>query len=115
MKAAVARGLGKTDLAGVHVAIQGVGSVGGGLARHLATAGARLTLADKDADRARALRDLKRIGYYRLSGYAYVLRRPGTGPQLPGARPRSDDVARTRERTVRQRDAAGGSRPERFL
>ncbi len=55
VKAAVARGLGKTDLAGVHVAIQGVGSVGGGLARHLAAAGARLTLADKDADRARAL------------------------------------------------------------
>lgn len=55
VKAAVARALGKTDLAGVHVAIQGVGSVGGGLARHLAAAGARLTLADKDADRARAL------------------------------------------------------------
>ena len=55
VKAAVARGLGKTDLEGVHVAIQGVGSVGGGLARHLAAAGARLTLADKDADRARAL------------------------------------------------------------
>ncbi|MFM7028639.1 MAG: Leu/Phe/Val dehydrogenase [Chakrabartia sp.] len=55
VKAAVARALGKTEMTGVHVAIQGVGSVGGGLARHLAAAGARLTLADKDADRARAL------------------------------------------------------------
>lgn len=55
VKAAVQRGLGKNDMAGVHVAIQGVGSVGGGLARHLAAAGARLTLADQDAARAQAL------------------------------------------------------------
>src|SRR3546814_557442 len=40
---------------GVHVAIQGVGSVGGGLARLLATDGARLTLADVNADKAKAL------------------------------------------------------------
>jgi leucine dehydrogenase len=55
VKAAVKRALGKDDLSGVHVAIQGVGSVGGGLARHLATAGARLTLADRDAAKAAAL------------------------------------------------------------
>jgi leucine dehydrogenase len=55
VKAAVQRALGKADLADVHVAIQGVGSVGGGLARHLAAAGARLTLADQDAARAQAL------------------------------------------------------------
>jgi len=55
VKAAVRRALGKDDLVGVHVAIQGVGSVGGGLARHLAAAGARLTLADRDAKRAQAL------------------------------------------------------------
>lgn len=55
VKAAVQRALGKDDMAGVHVAIQGVGSVGGGLARHLAAAGARLTLADQDAARAQAL------------------------------------------------------------
>ncbi len=55
VKAAVRRALGKDDLAGVHVAIQGVGSVGGGLARRLAADGARLTLADADADRATAL------------------------------------------------------------
>jgi leucine dehydrogenase len=40
---------------GVHVAIQGVGSVGGGLARLLAKDGARLTLADVNADKAAAL------------------------------------------------------------
>ena len=44
--------LGTNDLHGVHVAIQGVGSVGGGLARYLAAEGAKLTLADVDAQRA---------------------------------------------------------------
>ena len=55
VKAAVKRGLGRDNVAGVHVAIQGVGSVGGGLARRLAAEGARLTLADFDRDRADAL------------------------------------------------------------
>jgi leucine dehydrogenase len=55
VKAAVKRGLGKDSVAGVHVAVQGVGSVGGGLARLLAEEGARLTLADVNAERAAAL------------------------------------------------------------
>jgi leucine dehydrogenase len=55
VKAAVRRALGKNDMRGVHVAIQGVGSVGGGLARHLAADGARLTLADRDHAKAAAL------------------------------------------------------------
>jgi leucine dehydrogenase len=55
VKAAVQRGLGKDSVAGVHVAIQGVGSVGGGLARLLAAEGAKLTLADVNAERAAAL------------------------------------------------------------
>ena len=55
VRAAIARALGKDSAAGVHVAIQGVGSVGGGLARLLAKDGARLTLADADAKRAKAL------------------------------------------------------------
>jgi leucine dehydrogenase len=42
-------------MAGVHVAVQGVGSVGGGLARRLAADGAKLTLADVNADKAQAL------------------------------------------------------------
>jgi len=55
LKAAVRRALGKDSLKGVEVAIQGVGSVGGGLARLLATEGARLTLADINRARAERL------------------------------------------------------------
>lgn len=55
VKAAVKHRLGADSLAGVHVALQGTGSVGGGLARLLAAEGARLTLADVDAGRAAAL------------------------------------------------------------
>ena len=57
VKSAAKRGLGTDDMKGVRVAIQGVGSVGGGLARLLAKDGAVLTLADVDAARARALAD----------------------------------------------------------
>ncbi|MBX9815550.1 MAG: amino acid dehydrogenase [Proteobacteria bacterium SG_bin5] len=55
VKAAAKRGLGAGDMKGVRVAIQGVGSVGGGLARLLANDGAELILADVDAARAQAL------------------------------------------------------------
>jgi leucine dehydrogenase len=55
VQAASERMTGRAGVADVHVAIQGVGSVGGGLARHLAKAGARLTLADADSARAAAL------------------------------------------------------------
>jgi leucine dehydrogenase len=55
VKAAVKRALGKDSLAGLHLAIQGAGSVAGGLARRAAAEGARLSIADIDAGRARAL------------------------------------------------------------
>jgi leucine dehydrogenase len=55
VKAAGEHAFGSADLSGVHVAIQGVGSVGGGLARYLAAEGAKLTLADVDAARVDAL------------------------------------------------------------
>ncbi|QNA84104.1 Glu/Leu/Phe/Val dehydrogenase [Sphingomonas sp. So64.6b] len=55
VKAAAQRGLGADSMKDVHVAIQGVGSVGGGLAKLLARDGARLTLADVNTDRAKAL------------------------------------------------------------
>jgi leucine dehydrogenase len=55
VKAAAKRALGSDDVKGMHVAIQGVGSVGGGLARYLAADGAKLTLADVNADRAAEL------------------------------------------------------------
>ena len=57
VRAAVEQALGQSDMRDVHVTIQGVGSVGGGLARHLAKDGARLTLADVNAERARTLAD----------------------------------------------------------
>ena len=55
VKAAAKRVLGAESIAGVHVAVQGVGSVGGGLARYLAADGAKLTIADVDNVRATAL------------------------------------------------------------
>ncbi len=53
MRAAVAHRLGKHDFRGVHVAIMGLGSVGGALAEKLAVAGAKVTVADIDEARAR--------------------------------------------------------------
>lgn len=55
VKAAIRRALGRDDTRGAHVAIQGVGSVGGGLARRLAADGAKLTIADVDRERAERL------------------------------------------------------------
>jgi leucine dehydrogenase len=52
IKAAVRRALGKDSLSGLHVAIQGAGSVAGGVARRAAGEGARISLTDIDADRA---------------------------------------------------------------
>ncbi|WP_375249347.1 Glu/Leu/Phe/Val dehydrogenase [Sphingomonas sp.] len=55
VKAAARRGLRTDDMKGVRVAIQGTGSVGGGLARLLAKDGAVLTIADVDQARAEEL------------------------------------------------------------
>lgn len=55
IKAAVQHKLGKDGVKGVHIAIQGTGSVGGGVARLLAKDGAKLTLSDINEDRAAAL------------------------------------------------------------
>nr|WP_221227453.1 Glu/Leu/Phe/Val dehydrogenase dimerization domain-containing protein [Stakelama sediminis] len=52
VKAAAKRALGADSMQGVRVAVQGVGSVGGGLAKRLAADGAILTLADVDTARA---------------------------------------------------------------
>ncbi len=57
VKAAVKRALGKDSLAGLHIAIQGAGSVASGLARRAAAEGARLSIADINTDRVRALAD----------------------------------------------------------
>jgi leucine dehydrogenase len=55
--ATVKRALKRETVRGVAIAIQGVGSVGGGLARWLAKDGALLTLADANQSRAEALAD----------------------------------------------------------
>ncbi len=53
LKAAVRSRLGTDDLTGLRVAIQGVGSVGFRLAKHLTDAGARLWVTDIHPDQAR--------------------------------------------------------------
>jgi leucine dehydrogenase len=55
--AAAQRALGASDMKGVRVAVQGLGSVGGRLARMLAADGAVLTVADVDAARAQRFAD----------------------------------------------------------
>jgi leucine dehydrogenase len=47
--------LGRGDLRGLHVAVQGVGHVGAHLARELAQAGAQLTISDVDPARGHAI------------------------------------------------------------
>jgi leucine dehydrogenase len=55
IKAAVRRALGKDSLSGLHIALQGAGSVAGGVARQAAAEGARITLTDIDTARAQKL------------------------------------------------------------
>lgn len=55
IRAAVAHKLDRHSLSGVHIAVQGTGSVGSGVARLLARDGAKLTLADINTARAGAL------------------------------------------------------------
>ena len=55
IKAAVKRALDKDSVAGLHIALQGAGSVASGIALHAAAEGARLTIADVDPVRAQTL------------------------------------------------------------
>jgi leucine dehydrogenase len=57
IKAAVKRALGKDNVAGLHIALQGAGSVASGVALHAAGEGARLSIADVDAAKAKKLAD----------------------------------------------------------
>ena len=58
VKAAVRRALGKDSLAGLHIAIQGAGSVATGLALHACADGARISIADVDEAKATKLAGL---------------------------------------------------------
>lgn len=51
IRAAVRHRLGSDSLAGIHVAVQGLGHVGSALCQMLASAGAQLSITDIDADR----------------------------------------------------------------
>ena len=55
VKAAVKRALGRDSLSGLHIALQGAGSVASGFARRASAEGARLSIADVDAAKAQAL------------------------------------------------------------
>ncbi|SMF23493.1 leucine dehydrogenase [Tistlia consotensis] len=55
LQAAVRHKLGRSDLEGLRVAVQGLGHVGQGLCEHLAEAGAKLIVADLDGERVAAL------------------------------------------------------------
>jgi leucine dehydrogenase len=57
IKAAVKRALGKDDLSGLHIAMQGAGSVATGVALHACAEGAELSIADVDPARAQKLAD----------------------------------------------------------
>ncbi len=57
IKAAAKRALSKDSLAGLHVALQGAGAVASGVGRLAAEEGARLSIADIDAQRAQKLAD----------------------------------------------------------
>jgi leucine dehydrogenase len=57
IKAAVKWGLGKSSLSGLHVALQGAGSVATGVALHACAEGARLSIADVDQAKAQKLAD----------------------------------------------------------
>ena len=55
LKAAALRAFGTDDLNGRHIAVQGVGHVGGFLCGHLANAGAKLTITDVNAEALEAV------------------------------------------------------------
>jgi leucine dehydrogenase len=57
IKAAVKRALGKDSVGGLHIALQGAGSVATGVALHACAEGAKLTIADVDEAKAQKLAD----------------------------------------------------------
>jgi leucine dehydrogenase len=57
LKAAVKRALGKDRLDGLHIALQGAGSVATGVALHACAEGAKLSIADVDPGKAQKLAD----------------------------------------------------------
>ena len=57
IKAAVRRAIGKDSVSGLHIALQGAGSVATGVAMHAFAEGAKLSIADVDQHKAKKLAD----------------------------------------------------------
>jgi len=60
LKAAVKHALGKDSVEGLHIAVQGAGSVATGVALHACAEGAKLSIADVDPAKAKKLADATR-------------------------------------------------------
>lgn len=58
IKAAVKRALGKDSTSGLHIALQGAGSVASGVAMHASAEGAKLSIADIDQAKAKKVADV---------------------------------------------------------
>ena len=58
IKAAVKRALGKDSVEGLHIAVQGAGSVATGVAMHAVNEGAKLSIADVDGAKAKKLAEM---------------------------------------------------------
>ena len=103
VKAAATRALCKDSLAGLHIAIQGAGSVAGGLARRAAADGARLSIADIDSARAQTLAD--EVGGTMVSpNDVLFLEADIVSPNALGAILDADSIARLRAPVI-----AGGA------
>ena len=101
IKAAVKRALGKDSLDGLHIALQGAGSVATGVALHACAEGAKLSIADVDQAKAQKLADA-------AGGQGRVARRH------PQPRSRCAEPQRARRdphrREHRRASSAGGRR-----
>ena len=97
IKAAVAHKLGKDSLKGVHVALQGTGSVGGGVARLLAKDGARLT-----------------AGRRRRGARSHAGRAKLGGERGRARADHGDRVRRVQPQCARRDPRRGGHRPARL-
>lgn len=93
LKAAVKRALGKDSVEGLHIALQGAGSVAGGVAMHAAAEGAKLSIADVDAAKAKALAE-KVDGRVVDPGEVLFLQADVVSPNALGAILNEDTIAR---------------------
>ena len=145
LKAAVRQALGKDSVNGLHIALQGAGSVATGVALHAAAEGARLSIADVDAAKPknspthqgtvvrptrsvarrgrvqpqRAGRDLRRCGsprWYKVGGGANnQLRRPRTAPACTSAASYTPPIIHQRRRDHQRLHRIFGRRDETLV